>query len=160
MKTKPVETQNLVSKKSTIVKTKKKATKPITKSSKQASPTVSPLDQLIALKKQADEIKDKMDTLKEQLKEEILQTQNKTYTSQIGTVTIKVSNEWSLPPVNEAKAREILKDSFTFYFKEKLSFGVEPLAKKEINTLTELGQQLSELVEIKETQSWEIRPQQ
>jgi len=65
-----------------------------------------------------------------------------------------------LPPVNETKAREILKDSFTFYFKEKLSFGVEPLAKKEINTLTELGQQLSELVEIKETQSWEIRPQQ
>lgn len=141
--------------------TKKKA---VTKKKVSARRTVtigndeSNASKLITLYLKKQQIEAEIKQLKDELKKEILFAEKQTIKTDIGTIALKTSNAWSLPPVNETKAREILKESFTFYFKEKLSFGVEQIAKNEINSLTELGQQLSELVEIKTTESWEIKP--
>jgi hypothetical protein len=123
-----------------------------------ADVSTDPITRLINLYAKKQAIDAEMKQIKETLLPDISNSEKSTLKSEAGTITLKTTNAWSLPPVNESKARKVLGDSFSFYFKEKLSFGVETLGKDEINNETELGLQLKDLVEIKETQSWEIKP--
>jgi hypothetical protein len=113
---------------------------------------------LIELYVQKQAIDAEMKQYKEELQTLLVNTDNDRIDAKNGTIKLKTTNAWKLPPVNESKARKILGESFAFYFKEKLEFGVETLGKEEINKETELGLQLKDLVEIKETQTWEIKP--
>jgi hypothetical protein len=114
---------------------------------------------LIELYAQKQSIDAEMKQYKDELLETLVSSDNDTIDAKNGRIKLKTTNAWSLPPVNESKARKILGESFEFYFKSKVTFGVEPLGKEEINKETELGLQLKDLVEIKETQTWEIKPE-
>lgn len=125
--------------------------------SKNSDTTQTKVYKLIQLKKKQDKLALEMQKLKDELYQEILKAPKNKLICSEGNVALNTSRSWSLPPINAVKAQEILGDSFTFYFKEKLSYGVEQLAKNKINDENdELGQKLQTLIELKESQSWTI----
>lgn len=160
MDKKPAKTTTL---KKPIVKVAQKAS---TKKSVQTE--LAPIDKLLMLKKKQTETEEEMKQIKIQLINDLLDAPKRTLKNENGTITLNLSNNWSLPPINVTAAQELLKESFLDYFKPKTTYGVEPITKTLVNTLTangqmteqnkQLAEELTKLIEIKQTESWTIKP--
>lgn len=128
------------------------------------------INELIELKKKMNEIEKEIEIRKTFLYKLINSAEGKTLKGNSGTITLTVSNNWSLPAINVKESQKILGESFYDYFNSKSSYGVESVTKSIINAYKNnenlsdsnkvLAKKLIDLIEIKQAESWKITPKE